>query len=125
MLLERVVDMKKQKDDKTKVTGIIGGISSAIGIAGLYNVCHTICQVLIAALAIFGITVVGMPLAFLQKYVIPFSIMGLLSSSIGIGMFYWTKAHCGMKKTKKDWLWFIVNVIVLMISITGIIGGLI
>lgn len=116
--------MKKNKDDKTKVTGVVGGISSALGIAGLYNVCHTICEVLIAALAVFGITVVGMPLAFLQKYVIPFSIMGLLSSSVGIGMFYWTKVHCKMKKTKKDWLWLIVNVIVFVVSITGIIGGL-
>ncbi len=29
-----------------------------------------------------------------------------------------------MKKTKKDWLWLIVNVIVLVVSIIGIIGGL-
>ncbi len=114
---------KKINDDKMKATGIIGSFSSILGVAGLYNVCHTICQVLIAVLAIIGITVTGMPLAFLQNYRLPFSILGLLSSSFGMGFFYWTKVHCKMKKTKRDWFWLMLNVAVFVISITVIVGG--
>ncbi len=109
---------------KTKTTGIVGSVSSGLGIAGLHNVCHTICQGIVVFLAVFGITVVGMPLAFLQDYSLLFSTMGLISGAAGVFIFYWFKVRCSMKKTKKDWFWFAFNFFVLIISATAIISGL-
>ncbi len=47
-------------------------ISGILGFLGGYQVCHSVCLVLISLLSIFGIVVVGMPLAFLQTVKIPF-----------------------------------------------------
>ncbi len=70
---------------KAKVTGLgaVGGIFGSIGALGAFGVCHTICQATIAFLATFGITVIGMPLAFLQEpiFYIPFAIIGVASLS--------------------------------------------
>lgn len=54
---------------KEKITkyGLLGGVFSAIGGLGAFGVCHTICQVLIILLGAIGISVIGMPLAFLQE----------------------------------------------------------
>ncbi len=119
--------MKKNKNNtnETKPLGILGGLSSGLGFAGLHNVCHTLCQGIIISLAIFGITVVGMPLAFLQDYSLFFSIMGLVSASTAIFIFYWTKIRCSMKKNKKDWFWFAFNFFILIASTVGIIGNFI
>ncbi|MBI2580451.1 hypothetical protein HYV85_01450 [Candidatus Woesearchaeota archaeon] len=54
---------------------ILSATSSASGLMGVFSswtVCHNVCTAAIALLAIIGITVVGMPLLFLQKVAVPF-----------------------------------------------------
>ncbi len=54
---------------------IMSATSSASGLMGVFSswtVCHNVCTAAIALLAIIGITVVGMPLLFLQKVAVPF-----------------------------------------------------
>lgn len=60
--------------------GILGGVFTAIGGLGAFGVCHTICQTLIVVLAVVGITVIGMPFAFLAEpwfIVISFAVGGV------------------------------------------------
>jgi len=55
-----------------KITGYTGTLSGAASVLGSWQVCHTICLGIIALLGMIGITVVGMPLAFLTKFAFPF-----------------------------------------------------
>jgi len=68
---------------KAKVAALatLGSAFIGIGALGAFGVCHTICEVAIAALAVFGITVIGMPFAFLQdpKFYVPFLVVGVAS----------------------------------------------
>jgi len=56
---------------KEKLVGTTGSISGVASIMGSWQVCHSICLGIVALLALLGITVVGMPLAFLTKVAIP------------------------------------------------------
>lgn len=47
--------------------GVLGGVFTALGGLGAFGVCHTICQTIIIILAAAGITIIGMPLAFLAE----------------------------------------------------------
>lgn len=47
--------------------GVLGGVFTALGGLGAFGVCHTICQTIVIVLAAIGITVIGMPLAFLAE----------------------------------------------------------
>lgn len=47
--------------------GILGGVFTTLGGLGAFGVCHTICQTIIVVLAAIGITIIGMPLAFLAE----------------------------------------------------------
>jgi len=53
---------------KEKITGLLGSVSGGMSIISAHNVCHNLCLGLIAILTVFGITVSGMPLGFLQDY---------------------------------------------------------
>ncbi|MEK7470866.1 MAG: hypothetical protein AAB622_02620 [Patescibacteria group bacterium] len=53
--------------EKINKYGILGGIFSGVGSLGAFGVCHTICQGIIIGLAAIGITIIGMPFAFLQE----------------------------------------------------------
>ena len=55
-----------------KITGYTGTLSGAASVLGSWQVCHTVCLGIIALLGMIGITVVGMPLAFLTKFAFPF-----------------------------------------------------
>jgi len=59
------------KNIKERIIGATGSVSGIASILGSWQVCHNVCLVLIAMLSILGITVVGMPLAFLTKIAIP------------------------------------------------------
>ena len=50
----------------------LSGFSGLMGVFSSWTVCHNVCTAAIALLAIIGITVVGMPLLFLQKVAVPF-----------------------------------------------------
>lgn len=47
--------------------GILGGLFTGVGGLGSFGVCHTICQAAIVVLAGVGITIIGMPFAFLAE----------------------------------------------------------
>lgn len=87
---------------KAKIIGFgaVGGIFTGVGALGAFGVCHSICQATIAFLAIFGITIIGMPLAFLQKpvFYIPFAAIGIASLS---GSVYLYVKHKKCKNEKK------------------------
>ncbi len=59
------------KNIKEKVIGASGSISGTASILGSWQVCHNVCLGLIALLGVLGITIVGMPLAFLTRVAIP------------------------------------------------------
>lgn len=115
---------KKKGIAETKFLGIFGSMSSGLGIIGLHNVCHIVCEGLIAVLAIIGITIVGMPLAFLQDYSFLFGLMGLFSASAAILIFVWTKLAHKMKTGKRQLMWLSFNIIVLALSIVTVGGAL-
>lgn len=76
---------------RSKFLGIFGGTSSGLGAFGAaHSVCHYTCQAVIALLALAGISVAGMPLAFLldPRLVVLFSAMGLFSAGLGAA-FQW------------------------------------
>lgn len=56
---------------KEKLIGATGSVSGAASVLGSWQICHNICLGLIALLGVIGITVVGMPLAFFTKIVVP------------------------------------------------------
>lgn len=51
--------------------GATGSLSGAASVLGSWQICHSVCIALIALLSAVGITVAGMPLAFLTKVAIP------------------------------------------------------
>ena len=65
-------ESKKVENKKLRNASIA---SSAATLISAHNVCHSLCMGLIAFLAVFGIVIVGMPLAFLQDYNIYFWLM--------------------------------------------------
>ena len=60
------------KNIKEKIIGATGSVSGVTSILGSWQVCHNICLGIVALLGILGITVIGMPLLFLTKLVVPF-----------------------------------------------------
>lgn len=75
----------------SKLLGIFSGTSGGLGAFGAaHSVCHYTCQAIIALLALAGISVTGMPLAFLldPRLVVLFSAIGLSSAALGAA-FQW------------------------------------
>jgi len=112
----------KQETKSQKILGSLGLTSAGLGIVSLHNVCHLVCEGAIVILALIGITLVGMPLAFLQQYTLLFAIMGIISSIFGISFYLLTRSH--HKMTRKNKFWFVVNIVVLIASIVSI-GGVV
>ena len=63
---------------KEKVLSASGSVSGAASILGSWQICHNVCLGIVALLSIIGITVVGMPLAFLTSVAIPFWTFALM-----------------------------------------------
>jgi hypothetical protein len=63
--MKRKVQAKTYKE---KFFGLFSGISGSLSFLGGWQVCHNLCLGIIALLSIIGITIVGMPLLFLQQY---------------------------------------------------------
>lgn len=62
----------KNKEKIIEKTGCItSNISGTLSFLGGYQVCHNVCLGIIALLSLIGITIVGMPLLFLQKVAVP------------------------------------------------------
>ena len=56
---------------KEKAVGASGSVSGIASVLGSWQICHNACIGLIALLSILGITLTGMPLAFLTTIAIP------------------------------------------------------
>ncbi len=84
--------MKKKNKLGEKIGSITSSISGAMGFFGGYQVCHNLCMGIIALLSLIGITVVGMPLLFLQKVAVPFWIAAVLL--FGITLFFYFQKKC-------------------------------
>jgi len=78
---------------KEKTTSLLGSLSGGMSIISAHNVCHNICLGLIAVLTLFGITVAGMPLGFLQDYNLLFWNMAVFFLFISL-IFYIRHKHC-------------------------------
>lgn len=71
------------------LSAIFGTTSGGLGTFGaLHNVCHWTCQVLVVSLGILGITLAGLPLAFLEdpKLIVLFGSMGTVSLGVSMGL---------------------------------------
>lgn len=87
--------MKKSEDKRVRYASIA---SSTATLISAHNVCHSLCMGLIAFLAVFGIVIVGMPLAFLQDYNIYFWAMAFLTLVVMLVMIL-KKWGCVSNKT--------------------------
>ncbi|HLE07278.1 MAG TPA: hypothetical protein VI933_01495 [archaeon] len=85
----------KTNDKKLRIASIA---SSTATLISAHNVCHSLCMGLIAFLAVFGIAIVGMPLAFLQEYNIYFWSMAFITLIIMLAMII-KKWGCVSNKT--------------------------
>ncbi len=56
---------------KEKIIGATGSVSGAASVLGSWQICHSVCLAIVAMLSVIGITVVGMPLAFLTTIAVP------------------------------------------------------
>lgn len=81
---------------KEKLAGIAGSVSGIASVLGSWQVCHTVCLGIVALLAVIGITVVGMPLAFLTKVAVPFWIAAFVLLLVTFGLY--VKKGCISKK---------------------------
>ena len=72
---------------KAVLLGTFGGTSGGLSVFGaVHGVCHATCQGLVAAAAFAGISLIGMPLAFLldPRWTLGFAAMGIASAGGGL-----------------------------------------
>ena len=85
------VNAKRKPREKTVVAETVGATGGTAGGLGAgFAACHASCQSLIALLAFFGVTILGMPLAFLEPYSLPLLVVGLALMAYS---FYVFKKH--------------------------------
>lgn len=85
--------VKKVADKiKEKFVGMAGSATGATSILGSWQVCHNLCLGVITVLSVFGISVVGMPLMFLQKLALPFWIIA--ASLLVVVLFIYFRKGC-------------------------------
>ncbi len=81
---------------KNRLVGLAGSASGAASVLGSWQVCHNVCLGLIALLAIFGITLVGMPFLFLTKIALPVWIVAVVL--LGVTIVLHAKKKCVSRK---------------------------
>ena len=86
-------DMAKRDRNIAEKTGVVGATTGGLGTG--FAACHSVCQSLISLLAIVGVSVIGMPLAFLEPYSIPLLLLGL--ASLGYSVWLCKKHHLSLK----------------------------
>lgn len=77
---------KTEVNAQEKAVSGLNAAAGGMGIISAHNVCHAICESLVGIAAVFGITGIGMPLAFLTDYNIYFWAMALAFLLIGIAL---------------------------------------
>ncbi len=94
--MKKASNKNKGKTYKERFLSLFSGVSSSLSFLGGWQVCHSLCLGIIALLSLIGITVVGMPLLFLQQYNIYFwSLAVLLLLPV---LFLYLKKKAGMHK---------------------------
>ncbi len=91
--------MKKKvsKRPKAKFFSLFSGVSGSLSFLGGWQVCHNLCLGIIALLSIIGITIVGMPLLFLQQYNIYFWSVAVLLLIPTLTMYWKNRKHMSSK----------------------------
>ena len=93
MKVHNEIEGGKSRPSKESLLGYSGTVSGGASILSSYTICHQVCLGLIALLSVVGITVVGMPLAFLSKYTM--FLWGLGVAMLGItALLYYFNHHC-------------------------------
>ncbi len=82
--------MEKHKGDK--IVSASSCVSGSLSFLGGYQVCHNVCLGIIAVLSVVGITVVGMPLLFLQRVALPFWILAV--ALLGVTLVFYFQRKC-------------------------------
>jgi len=82
--MKNIPEKSAQKEGKA-VAGV-NAAAGGMGIISAHNVCHTICESLVGVAAVFGITGIGMPLAFLTDYNIYFWAMAFAFLLVGFAL---------------------------------------
>lgn len=70
-----------------RLSAVTGGLSGGLGAFGtLHNVCHYTCELVVAGLALVGISLAGLPLAFLEdpRLIVLFRSLGLVSTGLSM-----------------------------------------
>lgn len=83
---------------KEKMIGGANALSGGLGVVSAHNLCHNVCLGAIAFLGAFGLTVDGMPLAFLSEYNLLFWGMAAFFLAISLAL-HATKKACFSQKT--------------------------
>lgn len=83
-----------------KITAVVGAGFAGLGAAGAFGLCHAACMAIIAGLAMVGITITGMPLAFLQDAYPIFIAIGLGFIGLSVYLYFRHKNGC-MASAKK------------------------
>jgi len=76
-----------------KLIPVSNSLFGGMSVLSSYNVCHSVCMGIIAALSFFGIAVAGFPLAFLIPYQIYFWTFGIAILAIAL-ILYKIKGPC-------------------------------
>ncbi len=71
-----------------KASAFSSSVSGALSFLGGYQVCHNVCLGIIFLLSLIGITIVGMPLLFLQKVAAPFWIAAVILFAITLALYF-------------------------------------
>ncbi len=97
-MIKNIKDIKNQRFlrslenfsqfSREKIIGAAGSVSGATSILGSWQICHNVCLGIIVVLGILGITIVGMPLAFLTRVAIPLWTVAFILLLVIIGLYF-------------------------------------
>ncbi len=80
------ISAKTEDGARGKAVSGLNAAAGGMGIVSAHNVCHAICEGLVGIAAVFGITGIGMPLAFLTDYNVYFWAMAFAFLLIGVAL---------------------------------------
>jgi len=74
----------------SKEASAVSSVSAAVSVLGSWQICHTVCTAIIAALAIIGISINFMPLMFLTSLATPLWVVAVALFAVAL-YFYFTR----------------------------------
>ncbi|MBI2583358.1 MAG: hypothetical protein HYW25_01705 [Candidatus Aenigmarchaeota archaeon] len=118
--------MISKNGNSAKRAGTAGATAGGLGFS--FATCHSVCQALLSVFAIAGITLLGMPLAFLEPYSVPLLILAAIS--IGISVWMCKRHHLPLRTLLKPFGIGLLAALVIVLSVfsftvlaTGEIGA--